>query len=206
VWTCAATTDVMRWRPWATTLVVAVAGLVPAARILRDWLMGRFTDPVDEITLRTGWWALFFLTATLAISPVRRITGWNALIRQRRTLGLLAFTYATLHFSTYIVLDQFFGWSFILEDIAERPYITVGFTAWLLLLPMALTSTRGWIRRLGKRWIALHALIYLIAGLAVLHFSWLVKADLREPTIFGLVLAALLAVRLLRKRRGRTPA
>ncbi|MEX1051023.1 MAG: sulfoxide reductase heme-binding subunit YedZ, partial [Gemmatimonadales bacterium] len=102
----------MRWRPWATTSVVVAVALVPAALIVRDWTGGRLTEPVDEITLRTGWWTLFFLTATLAIAPLRRLTGFHRLIRQRRTLGLMAFTYATLHFLTYMVLDQFFGWSF----------------------------------------------------------------------------------------------
>ena len=196
----------MRWPRWATTAVVATVGLVPAALLARDWLTGALTDPVDEITHRTGWWALSFLTGSLAITPLRRLTRFSPLIRQRRTLGLLAFTYATLHLSTYLVLDQYFGWSFILEDIAERPYITLGFTAWLLLLPLALTSTRGWIRRLGARWQRLHRVVYVAAGLAVIHFLWLVKADTREPATFGVIVVVLLAVRLVRKRRARTPA
>lgn len=191
----------MRWRRWATTTLVTLAGLVPLVVLLRDWQSGALTDPVEEITRRTGWWTICLLTVTLAVSPVRRWTGWNQLAPQRRTLGLLAFTYATLHFATYIVLDQFFGWSYILEDIAERPYITVGFTAWLLLVPLAVTSTKGWIRRLGKRWITLHNLIYVIALLGVLHFVWLVKADLREPATFGVIIVVLLAARLVPKRR-----
>lgn len=195
----------MRWRRWATTTLVTLAGLVPLALLLRDWGTGALTDPVEEITHRTGWWTLFLLTATLAVTPVRRWTGWNQLAPQRRTLGLLAFTYATLHLATYLVLDQFFGWSYIIEDIAERPYITVGFTAWLLLVPLAVTSTKGWIRRLGKRWVTLHNLIYVIALLGVLHFIWLVKADIREPAIFGLTIAVLLAARLVPKRRRVRP-
>lgn len=190
----------MHWRRWGTTLLVTLAGLVPLALLLQDWRTGALTEPVDEITHRTGWWALFLLTATLAVTPARRWTGWNRLAPQRRTLGLLAFTYATCHFLTYLVLDQFFGWSYILEDIAERPYITLGFTGWLLLVPLAITSTKGWIRRLGKRWITLHNLIYVIALLAVVHFLWLVKADIREPATFGLVIAGLLGARLVPRR------
>ena len=149
----------MRWRRWATTLLVTLAGLVPVALMARDWVTGALTDPVEEITRRTGWWTIVLLTATLAVTPLRRWTGWNAIQPQRRTIGLLAFTYATLHLATYIVLDQYFGWSYIIEDIAERPYITVGFTAWLLLVPLAVTSSKGWIRRLGKRWVTLHNLV-----------------------------------------------
>ena len=188
-----------------TTLVVAL-GLVPAVLIARDWLAGHLTEPVDEITHRTGWWTLFLLTSTLAMTPLRRVTGWNAVIGQRRTLGLLAFTYATLHLLTYLVLDQFFGWSYIVEDIAKRPYITVGFTAWLLLVPLAVTSTRGWVRRLGKRWVTLHNAVYVVAGLGILHFVWLVKADLREPATFGLAIVLLLAARLVRTPGQRSRA
>lgn len=184
-----------------TTTLVVVLALVPALLITRDWLTGRLTEPVEAITHRTGWWTLFLLTATLAITPLRRMIGWNALTRHRRTLGLLAFTYATLHLLTYLVLDQFFGWSFIVEDIVKRPYITVGFAAWVLLVPLAITSTKGSIRRLGRRWAALHRFVYVIAGLGVVHFLWLVKADTREPTIFGLAIIALLGYRLATRRR-----
>lgn len=195
----------MKWRRWATTIVVTLVGLVPLGLILRDWWSGALVEPVKEITHRTGWWTLFLLSLTLGVTPARRWTGWHALIRQRRTLGLLAFTYATLHFLTYLVLDQFFAWSYIWEDIAKRPYITVGFTAWLLLIPLAVTSTKGWIRRLGRRWGVLHRLVYVVAALGVLHFLWLVKADVREPVAFGLVLVGLLTTRLARIRSRQAP-
>ena len=153
-------------------------------------------DPINEITHRTGRWRLRFLLITLAVTPLRLLTGWNWLIKYRRMLGLYAFFYVTLHFLTYIVLDQFFGFAHIVEDIAERPYITVGFTSWLLLIPLALTSTDAWVRRLGKRWGRVHRLVYLAAAGGVLHFLWLVKADLRRPILYGSVLVALLALRL----------
>jgi methionine sulfoxide reductase heme-binding subunit len=165
---------------------------------VRDALTGGLgAEPVERITHRTGWWALTLLLVTLALTPARRATGWNRLIQARRMLGLFAFFYATLHVLTYFGLDLFFDLAFLAEDVLQRPYITVGFTAWLLLLPLAVTSTKGWIRRLGgKRWQRLHRLAYPAAALAVLHFLWLVKADTREPLLFGAVLLALLALRL----------
>jgi sulfoxide reductase heme-binding subunit YedZ len=140
---------------------------------------------------------------TLAVTPVRRVTGWNGIVKYRRMLGLFAFFYACLHFLTYLVLDQFFAWSFIVEDVAERPYITVGFTAFLILLSLALTSTNGWIRRLGKRWQRLHSLIYVAVLAGLIHFLLQVKADVREPTIFALIVVALLGARLVRLRKRR---
>jgi sulfoxide reductase heme-binding subunit YedZ len=160
---------------------------------------GLGAEPVEEITHRTGWWALTLLLVTLAVTPLRRLTGWNRVIQLRRMLGLFAFLYATLHVLTYFGLDQLFDLRYIAEDIVERPYITAGFAAWLLLLPLAVTSTRGWIRRLGKRWQRLHRLVYPAAGLAVLHFLWLVKADTREPVVFGILLILLLLLRLPRR-------
>lgn len=157
-------------------------------------------NPIERVTHRTGWWALFLLTTTLAITPLRRITGNPHLVRYRRLLGLFAFFYATLHFLTYLVLDQFFGWSYILEDVAERPFITVGFATWLLLLALAATSTRGWIRRLRKNWRRLHRLVYAAALGGGVHFLWKVKADTREPLVFLGVILALLLARLWRRR------
>lgn len=187
-------------------LLVFAAALLPFALLLFDFFSDDLTaDPIEEITHRTGWWALTLLMVTLSVSPLRRLTGWNRLIQLRRMLGLFAFFYATLHVLTYFGLDQLFDLSYLVEDVVERPYITVGFTAWLLLIPLAVTSTKGWIRRLGKRWTKLHRLVYLAAGLGVLHFLWLVKADVREPLIFGAVLALLLALRL-PAVRGATPA
>jgi sulfoxide reductase heme-binding subunit YedZ len=153
-------------------------------------------NPIEKITHRTGWWALVLLTVTLSVSPVRRLTGKPNLVRYRRLLGLFAFFYATLHFLTYLVLDQFFGWSFILEDIAERPFITVGFAAWLILLTLAVTSTTGWIRRLRKNWQRLHRMVYVAALAGGVHFLWKVKADTREPLVFLAIISALLLLRV----------
>jgi sulfoxide reductase heme-binding subunit YedZ len=149
------------------------------------------------ITRSTGAWTLTFLLITLSVTPVRRVTGLTWLIRFRRMLGLFAFFYGSLHLMTYVWLDKFFDVHDMLHDIAKRRFITAGLTAFTLMLPLALTSTAGWIRRLGgKRWQMLHRLIYLSAAAGVVHFIWLVKADLREPLIYGAILAALLAFRL----------
>jgi sulfoxide reductase heme-binding subunit YedZ len=152
-------------------------------------------NPIEAVLDRTGWWALALLLTSLAVTPIRRITGWNRVIRYRRLLGLFAFAWATTHFLGYVVLDQWFAWSFIIEDITERPFILVGFSAWILLLPLAVTSTQGWIRRLGRRWVSLHRLVYMAAALGSLHFFWKVKADTREPLVFIGVLLALLLLR-----------
>jgi sulfoxide reductase heme-binding subunit YedZ len=152
-------------------------------------------NPLEHVTDVTGEWGLRFLLITLALTPLRRLTGWSPLQRFRRMLGLFAFFYVSLHFLAWVWLDQELLWSNIVADIVKRPFVTVGFLAWLLLLPLALTSTRGMMRRLGRRWKALHSAIYLIATLGVLHYLWLVKADLLEPVIYGLVLIALLATR-----------
>jgi methionine sulfoxide reductase heme-binding subunit len=182
--------------------VVFLLCLVPAALIGLDALRGRLgADPIRAIQLRTGWWALAFLLIALAVTPVRRVTRWNGIGTYRRMVGLFAFTYAALHFLNYVVLDQFFAWRFIVEDVAKRRWITVGFTSFLLLIPLAVTSTSGWTRRLGKRWVKLHRLAYVAAAGGVLHFLWLVKKDVREPALFGLVLVALLALRLGRRPR-----
>ena len=177
--------------------LVFVLCLLPLANIVFDGFTGGLeAEPVKDITHRTGWWTLTLLMVTLAISPLRRLTGWNPIIKLRRMIGLFAFFYATLHLLIYFGLDQVFSLAYIGEDILERPYITVGFTAWLLLVPLAITSTKGWIRRLGKRWQKLHRLVYLCAVLGVLHFYWLVKADVRQPLLFAAILATLLAFRL----------
>ncbi len=153
-------------------------------------------NPVDVITRSTGKWTLTFLLITLAISPLRKLSGMPWLIRFRRMLGLLAFFYGSLHLTTYVWLDKFFDVQAMLHDIAKRKFITAGMTAWACMLPLAITSTTGWIRRLGgKRWQKLHRLIYLSAAAGVIHFIWLVKADLRRPLTYGAVLAVLLAYR-----------
>jgi len=160
-------------------------------------------DPVAEIEHRLGLWALRLLMFTLAVTPLRQLTGQNILVRFRRMLGLYTFAYATLHFSAYLVLDLRGYWALIFEEIAKRPYITVGFAAWLLLLPLAITSTTGWIRRLGRNWARLHKLAYAVGVLAVLHFWWLVKSDIREPLLYAVILSVLLGWRAW-KRFGAT--
>lgn len=200
----AARTD---WR-WVGLKALAHAlALLPLALIVRDVLMDTLgPDPVAAITHATGDWALRILLVCLALTPLRRLLGQAWPIRFRRLAGLYAFFYASLHLATYLVLDLGQYWAQILEDIVKRPYITVGFAAWLLLVPLALTSTRGWMRRLGRRWGQLHRLVYAVAALAVLHFLWLVKSDLREPMVYAAVLALLLGLRLWwTLRPGRTP-
>jgi sulfoxide reductase heme-binding subunit YedZ len=180
--------------------------LTPAGLLIwRAFTGGLGANPIEFITLRTGFWTLVHIMVTLAVTPVRRVTGWHRIIQFRRMLGLFAFFYATLHFLTYVTLDLFFDFSAIAADIVKRPYITVGFTAFLLLVPLALTSTKGSIRRLGRNWLRLHRLLYVSAALAVLHFYWKksAKSDIGEPLMFAGILAALLLFRViyvLRKR------
>lgn len=190
--------------------------LLPLAMIAWDTLHGTLgPDPVAQLEHRSGDWSLRLLLATLAITPLRRITGWQRAVRFRRMLGLFAFFYISVHLSIYLIVDLGGFWSQLLGEIAKRPYITVGFSAWLLLIPLAATSTRGMMRRLGRRWQQLHRLVYVAALLGVLHFFWLVKADHREPAIYLGVLVVLMLWRLpqllrtLRTRpavRGRTKA
>lgn len=164
-----------------------------AAGFARDMLGA---NPVETIVLVEGRWALVFLLATLAVTPVRRLTKWNPIVKVRRLLGLFAFFHACVHFTAYAGLDQFFALRYIVEDVLERRYITTGFASLVLLVPLAVTSTKGWIRRLGKRWRRLHRLAYAAAALGVLHFFWKVKADTFWPLLAALLLAALLGVRL----------
>ena len=180
--------------------VTPLVGLVIAA--LSD---GLGANPVEEITHVTGKWALRFLVLSLTVTPLRRLTGWRMLTLERRTLGLFAFLYAALHLTTYLTLDLEFDWASLGEDIRKRPYITVGFSTFCLLLTLASTSTRAAARRLGSRWKQLHRLVYLAGIGAVVHFFWLVKADTREPLIYAAIVAMLLSVRLwwaLRPRRA----
>lgn len=180
--------------------------LAPLGLVVADGVRGGLgANPIQEVTHRTGRWALILLLATLAVTPVRRLTGWNELVRLRRPLGLFAFFYATLHFLVYVAIDQFFAFGEVLADIAKRPYITAGFAAFALLVPLAATSTRAAVRRLGRRWQALHRLVYISAALGVLHFLWLVKAPaIRRPLTYGAVLVLLLLLRLpVWRRAGR---
>ena len=179
-------------------------GLTPITWLSwRGFTGGLGANPIEEILHRLGGAALILLITTLSITPLRRITGWNSLIKIRRPLGLFGFFYVTLHFLSYAVLDQTLDWEFIFEDLTERRYIIVGFTAWVLLIPLAVTSTKGWIRRLGKRWQKLHRLAYVATSLGVLHFYWQVKADTYWPLVATTVLVILFALRVRRpKSRG----
>jgi len=191
---------------WAGRLAqgaLVLAALVPIGFIVVDAVRGRLgANPVEAITHRTGDWTIRLLLASLSITPLRRLTGWNGLIRYRRTLGLLAFGYVCIHFLIYLVIDQGFpiqgfAWRYVVADIAKRPYITVGFTAFLLLIPLAWTSTKRSIRKMGgKRWNALHRLIYVAGALGVLHFLWLVKGDQPDPIYYALWLVTILVLRV----------
>ena len=181
------------------------AGLVPLAGLgWRAAIDGLGANPIEFVTEETGTWALRFLMLALSVTPARRL-GWRGLAPYRRSFGLLAFFYACLHLSTYIGLDLFFAWYLIYDDVLKRPYITVGLFTFLCMLPLAVTSTRGWIRRLGRRWTRLHRLAYAAGVGAVLHYAWLAKADLREPLVYAAVLTLLLGTRLwtARSRRSR---
>jgi sulfoxide reductase heme-binding subunit YedZ len=183
--------------------VVFFACLIPFGQLALAAYQGELgVNPIEFITRFTGSWALIILIASLAVTPLRHLTGRNDLIKVRRTLGLFAFFYAALHFATYMVLDLYFDFPAILKDIAKRPYITVGFTAFVLMIPLALTSNAAMIRRLGKRWQQLHRLAYASAILGVLHFYWLVKADIRRPAQYAAVLTLFLAYRIFIKKRG----
>jgi sulfoxide reductase heme-binding subunit YedZ len=219
---------------WLLKPVVFVASLAPAVYLGLQTLkaLGYLTwsavadlsaNPLSDVTNGTGDWTIRFVCIALAVTPVRRLTGWNAVIRFRRMLGLFAFFYATLHFLTYVGLDRLAGLDFpngivsfttvrlltvsIVADIYKRPFITLGFTGFALMVPLALTSTAGMIRRLGgRRWQALHRLIYLTGVAAVLHYWWLVKADIRKPAMYGAIVVALLGFRVYWARAHAKPA
>jgi sulfoxide reductase heme-binding subunit YedZ len=176
--------------------LIFAAALLPAAALVYGFYTNDLTaDPGDYITDQTGTWALAFLMIALTVSPLRRLTGWNALIRLRRMLGLFSFFYATLHMLTWVVLFHFFNLTEMLEDIAKRPYITVGMATFLILLSLAVTSNRFAVRRLGRRWQTLHRLVYVAGVGAVVHFWWLVKADTTEPFRWAVLLGGLLGFR-----------
>ena len=181
--------------------------LVPLAKLALEIFgvagMSLGANPIEELIHRFGIWGLNFLLITLVVTPLRRLTGKSWLLRFRRMLGLFAFFYVLMHFLTYAGLDQRFDLPVIFEDIVERPFITVGFTAFLLLIPLALTSTNAMIRRLGRRWQKLHRLVYLIAILGVVHFYWQVKLDTLEALIYAAILAVLLGSRLKGRKHDR---
>ena len=177
-----------------------VIALLPFARLIAFTVLDRLgANPVEFITRNTGDWTLYFLCITLSVTPLRRFSNWNRLLKLRRMMGLYAFFYATLHFMTFLWFDHFFDVNEMWKDVLKRPFITVGFTAFVLLIPLALTSTNGMIKRLGgKQWQWLHRLIYVVAPLGILHFWWMnaAKHNFEQPIIFGAIIAALLLVRV----------
>ena len=187
-------------------VLIWLAALSPGAwlvgGIFRGWLGA---NPAETLTHVTGMTTLVLLLVTLTVTPVRRLTGWNPVIKLRRPLGLFAFAYALTHFTIWFAFYNVFNVDYMIADVKERPYITVGMTALLVLIPLAVTSTKGWIRRLGRRWNTLHQGIYVAAALGVVHFYWLVKADTRLPVLLGTCLLVLLVLRVPSRRR-RTPA
>jgi sulfoxide reductase heme-binding subunit YedZ len=194
----------MAYNPTArqTSLIKAgvfLAALIPLSRMVYLTVTGQLVEPIEFITRATGDWTLYFLCFTLAVTPVRRLTRWNWLVKLRRMLGLYMFFYAVLHFMTFLWFDHFFDLAEMWQDVLRRPFITVGFIAFVLLIPLAATSNNAMIRRLGgKRWQWLHRLIYVIAPLSILHFWWMKagKHNFTEPVIYGTIVAVLLAARL----------
>ena len=198
---------------FAAFLLATLPFLLLAMRGWNSWRGQPFNlgaNPIEFITRDLGEWTLIFLMITLAVTPLRRLNGWQWLIKLRRMLGLFAFFYAALHFVTYIWLDQFFDVQDIVKDVIKRPFITVGFAAFLCLIPLAVTSTNAMVKRLGgKRWQALHRLVYAIGILGVVHYWWLVKKDIREPLFYAAILSLLLGLRIywrLQKRQQATVA
>ena len=178
--------------------IVFLACLVPLGRLAwKAYNSALGANPIQVITWSTGTWTLVFLMVTLSITPLRKVTRQYWLIQFRRMLGLFAFFYGSLHFLTYIWLDQFFDWQSMTKDVVKRPFITVGFTAFVLMIPLALTSTRWSIRWLGKKWQLLHRLIYVSAIAGVIHYIWLVKKDVRVPIIYACILGLLLLYRVI---------
>jgi sulfoxide reductase heme-binding subunit YedZ len=180
-------------------IVIFAAALAPAARLAYALATGGDlgVNPAETIQLTTGRWAFKFLLISLAVTPVRRLTGWNVVIQFRRMLGLFAFFYATLHLSAYYAFDLTFSLGQLFVDTAKRPFIFMGMAAFLSMLPLALTSTRGWIRRLGKKWTLLHRLVYVSAVCAAIHFAWKVKVFTGDPVFYAAAVAVLLAFRMI---------
>jgi len=192
----------------AAKAVIFLLALVPAGLLLRGLLgygdLG--INPAETIQLETGRWAFKFLLITLTVTPIRRLTGWNPIIQYRRMLGNFAFFYATLHFCSYWALDLSFAFGTVFKDVVKRPFILMGMLAFLSMLPLAITSTKGWIRRLGKRWTLLHRLIYISAICAAIHFAWKVKVFSGDPVWYAAAVAILLAFRLVWLVKGRAKA
>jgi len=195
----------IRWTAKPAVFLLCLAPL--------GWLVGQFlagglgANPIEATNRFLGDWGLRFLLIALAVTPLSDLSGWAVVMRFRRMLGLFAFFYVSLHLASYVALDQFFAWGEIWGDIVKRRYITVGMIAFVLLIPLAVTSTKGMIKRMGsRRWRRLHMLVYGVTILAVFHFFMMVKADIREPTIYAVILAALLGYRIVARLRRRPPA
>jgi methionine sulfoxide reductase heme-binding subunit len=177
--------------------LIFIAALSPFLLLARALYTGNLgVNPAETLQLETGIWTLRFLIITLAVTPVRRVTGWHRVIQYRRMLGLFAFFYGVLHFASYLVLDQYFSLEGMLADVTKRPFITAGFVAFVSMLPLAVTSTKGWIRRLGRRWQVLHRLVYLAAAAGAVHYLWKVKVVAGSPVYHAAIVGILLAFRL----------
>lgn len=187
--------------PLAVKIGVFLVCLMPLARAVYRVLGETEVNPVEFITRSSGTWALVFLLLTLSVTPLRKFTGINSLIKIRRMLGLFAFFYACLHFLIYLWLDQAWAFSEILKDIVKRPFITLGFLGFMIMCPLAITSTDAMMRRLKRNWIRLHQAIYIIAPLGLIHYFWLVKRDLEEPLIYAVILVILLGTRIIKMKK-----
>jgi sulfoxide reductase heme-binding subunit YedZ len=194
----------------ALKAAVFLLALVPFAKLVYLVLTDALVEPLEHITRATGDWTLYFICITLCVTPLRRLAKWNWALKLRRMLGLFAFFYGTLHFTTFLWFDHFFDVAAMLKDVAKRPFILVGFTAFLLLIPLAVTSTNGMVKRLGgKKWQWLHRLVYVIAPLGVLHYWWMKagKNDLAQPMLFTAIVATLLLMRVWwARQKAKTPA
>ena len=185
-------------------ILVFLLALGPAALLVRAMLTGDLgVNPAETIQLETGRWTFKFLLLTLAVTPVRRLTGWNAVIQYRRMLGLFAFFYGTLHFTSYWAFDLVFSFGRMTADIVKRPFIAMGFAALMLMLPLAITSTKGWIRRLGRNWARLHRLIYASAICAAIHFAWKQKVFTGDAVLYAIAVAVVLGFRVVWEARER---
>ncbi|MEO7083448.1 MAG: protein-methionine-sulfoxide reductase heme-binding subunit MsrQ [Gemmatimonadaceae bacterium] len=182
--------------------IVFVAALAPLAWIAFRFVRHRLgANPIRELEIETGLWTLRMLAVTLSVSPIRKIAGWNGVAKYRRMLGLFTFFYATVHLSMWAGVDWFFAWGDMWEEILKHKYIFIGMATWLIMLPLALTSTKGWIRRLGKNWTKLHRLVYVAAITGTIHYLWAVKKDTFFPLVYFGVFAALLIYRLIAAQR-----
>ena len=190
-----------RRAPWGK-VGVFVAALLPLAWIAWAFFSDRLgANPIRELEIQTGLWTLRFLAVTLAVTPARRIFGWNALVKYRRMLGLFTFFYACVHLTMWSAVDWFFAWGDMWQEIVKHKYILIGMLTWLILLPLAITSTKGWVRRLGKRWARLHRLVYVAAVTGTIHYLWAVKKDTFFPVVYFAVFALLLGFRVIDARR-----